>query len=171
MKLTNIQINGRIQLAEIIDNEVFALDTSLTTEDIIRQGSFRSLEGLKKEKVDNPVYANLVSSEKVICVGLNYPKHTAGIKMKDPDYPVLFNKFRDSLIPHNDQIIIHEGEDTYDYEGELVVVMGKRAFRIRRKKQKTMSSVIPSVMTLPAVMSRCVQVSGWPVRPCLLLPR
>ena len=77
MKLTNIQINGRIQLAEIIDNEVFALDTSLTTEDIIRQGSFRSLEGLKKEKVDNPVYANLVSSEKVICVGLNYPKHTA----------------------------------------------------------------------------------------------
>ena len=134
MKLTNIQINGRIQLAEIIDNEVFALDTSLTTEDIIRQGSFRSLEGLKKEKVDNPVYANLVSSEKVICVGLNYPKHTAGIKMKDPDYPVLFNKFRDSLIPHNDQIIIHEGEDTYDYEGELVVVMGKRAFRISKEE-------------------------------------
>ena len=133
MKLTNVLIDGKKRLAQITDGEVYLLKTSLTMDDVIKQGTCE-LEGVEKEKIDDPVYANLVESEKVICVGLNYPKHTAGIRMKTPDFPVLFSKFKDSLVPHDRNIIIHEGETTYDYEGELVVVMGKRAHRISKEE-------------------------------------
>ena len=54
--------------------------------------------------------------------------------MKDPDYPVLFSKFRDALISHQQQIQIYDDEDTYDYEGELVIVMGRPAFRVSREE-------------------------------------
>ena len=134
MKLTNVLVDGEKRLAQIADGEVYLLDTGLTMEDVIKRGNCGELAKTGREKISDPVYANLVEAEKIICVGLNYPKHTAGIRMKDPDYPVLFSKFRDSLVPHNRDIIIREGEDTYDYEGELVVVMGKRCYRVSKEE-------------------------------------
>ena len=134
MKLTSILLNGEKKPACLEDGEIYVLKTSLTLEDVIRQGNCCRLENVEKEKVNEPVYANMIGSEKIICVGLNYPKHTAGIRMKDPDYPVLFSKFRDSLVGHQEDIIIHNNETTYDYEGELVVVMGKRAFQVSREE-------------------------------------
>ncbi len=134
MKLTNVLVNGEKRLARVDEGKVYLLKTSLSMEDVLAQGNCQELENAEAELINNPVYANLVESEKIICVGLNYPKHTAGIKMKDPDYPVLFSKFRDALIPEKADIIIHSNETTYDYEGELVVVMGKRAFQVSKEE-------------------------------------
>jgi 2-keto-4-pentenoate hydratase/2-oxohepta-3-ene-1,7-dioic acid hydratase in catechol pathway len=66
--------------------------------------------------------------EKIVCVGLNYRRHAKEIKLPIPQYPVLFSKFNSALSGHNGAIKLPvEVATKFDYETELVVVMGKKA--------------------------------------------
>ena len=75
-------------------------------------------------------YGPLVSRpEKIVCVGLNYRKHAAETKMPIPKAPVLFNKFNNSLAEHRCKLKLPPAEvaTKFDYEVELVIVIGKEA--------------------------------------------
>jgi 2-keto-4-pentenoate hydratase/2-oxohepta-3-ene-1,7-dioic acid hydratase in catechol pathway len=65
---------------------------------------------------------------KVIAVGLNYKSHLG--ERPEPEYPGLFTKLPSSLIAHGEDIVIPSDAENIHYEGELVVVMGKRAKNI-----------------------------------------
>ncbi|HEX7284545.1 MAG TPA: fumarylacetoacetate hydrolase family protein [Candidatus Angelobacter sp.] len=66
--------------------------------------------------------------EKIVCVGLNYRKHAQEIGAPVPKEPVLFNKFNTTLNHHNGTIKLPvEMAKKFDYEVELVMVMGKEA--------------------------------------------
>lgn len=66
--------------------------------------------------------------EKIVCVGLNYRRHAKEINLPIPQYPVLFSKFNNALSGHNGAIKLPvEVAAKFDYETELVVVMGKKA--------------------------------------------
>ena len=67
---------------------------------------------------------------KVFCVGLNYRDHVTETKRDIPDYPVLFPKFASSLIGPYDDIVLPPESAQVDYEGELVVVIGRPGRRI-----------------------------------------
>mgnify|MGYP000340490348 CR=1 FL=1 len=81
---------------------------------------------LKEEDVIfGPVVTN---PEKIIMVGLNYRKHAAEIKMALPTSPVLFNKFNNALLGHNRTLHLPtKVSSQFDYEVELVIVIGKTA--------------------------------------------
>jgi 2-keto-4-pentenoate hydratase/2-oxohepta-3-ene-1,7-dioic acid hydratase in catechol pathway len=64
---------------------------------------------------------------KIICVGLNYQRHALESQMPIPKTPVLFSKFSNALAAHREAVPLPEVASEYDYEVELVVVMGKRA--------------------------------------------
>lgn len=64
---------------------------------------------------------------KIICVGLNYKKHAEESNMAIPEFPVLFNKFNNSLAAHNEEISLPEDSKENDYEAELAIVIGKNA--------------------------------------------
>jgi len=64
---------------------------------------------------------------KIICVGLNYRRHAAESGMATPTTPVLFSKFNNTLAAHGDIIPLNPLAEQYDYETELVVVIGRRA--------------------------------------------
>ncbi|MBR0385202.1 MAG: fumarylacetoacetate hydrolase family protein, partial [Erysipelotrichaceae bacterium] len=134
MKLTRIEVNGEKHLAQVLENEVYDLNDTRTMEEVMTSEALAELESKEGNLVTDPYYVNLTSPKKIICVGLNYPKHTAGIRMKDPDYPLLFSKFQDTLIPHQADIEIYSYEDSYDYEGELVVVIGRDGFQIPKNE-------------------------------------
>ena len=69
--------------------------------------------------------------EKIICVGLNYRKHAKELGMEPPSQPVLFNKYNNALNSHNGAIKLPiELATKFDYEVELVVVMGKEGKNI-----------------------------------------
>jgi 2-keto-4-pentenoate hydratase/2-oxohepta-3-ene-1,7-dioic acid hydratase in catechol pathway len=74
-------------------------------------------------------YGPLVTRpEKIVCVGLNYRKHAKEVAMAIPKAPVLFNKFNNSLNWHNGKIKLPtELATKFDYETELVIVIGKEA--------------------------------------------
>ena len=66
-----------------------------------------------------------VEPSKVIAVGLNYKSHIGG--RAAAEYPGLFAKFPTSIIAHDQDIIIPPDATNLHYEGEMVVVIGKRA--------------------------------------------
>ena len=84
-------------------------------------GAFSAEEGIS--------YAPLVGRpEKIVCVGLNYRRHAAEIGQPIPKQPVLFSKYNVALNAHGGTIELPVGiARKFDYEVELVIVMGKLA--------------------------------------------
>lgn len=66
--------------------------------------------------------------EKIVCVGLNYRRHAAELGVPPPKQPVLFNKYNTALNHHGGTIRLPvEAARKFDYEVELVMVMGREA--------------------------------------------
>ena len=66
----------------------------------------------------------LFDAEKVICVGVNYPKrHPVHGEVPPPDSIFLFNKWEGALVGHLEPLIQPPAPaaDSFDYEGELVL--------------------------------------------------
>ena len=70
---------------------------------------------------------------KIICVGLNYADHSAESGFKQPDYPTLFARFASSLIGHGAPLVRPTVSEQFDYEGELVAVIGRGGRNIARE--------------------------------------
>jgi 2-keto-4-pentenoate hydratase/2-oxohepta-3-ene-1,7-dioic acid hydratase in catechol pathway len=69
----------------------------------------------------------VTNPEKILMLGFNYRKHAIEAKQPIPTSPVLFNKYNNALSGHKGVINLPLGAKKYDYEVELVVVMGKMA--------------------------------------------
>lgn len=68
---------------------------------------------------------------KIFCVGRNYRAYHEVKEDGRPDWPSIFPRFTDSFSSHNQPIIRNSDDgDQLDYEGELVVVIGKTARHI-----------------------------------------
>jgi 2-keto-4-pentenoate hydratase/2-oxohepta-3-ene-1,7-dioic acid hydratase in catechol pathway len=70
---------------------------------------------------------------KIICVGLNYRKHAEETNAAIPEYPILFNKFNNTLTGHNHEVPLPKVSQKVDYEAELVIVIGKTAKYISKE--------------------------------------
>ena len=73
------------------------------------------------------------SGEKILCVGLNYLDHIAESPYKQPEYPTFFPRVRSSLVAHEQPIVKPRVSDQFDYEGELVAVIGREGRHIARE--------------------------------------
>jgi 2-keto-4-pentenoate hydratase/2-oxohepta-3-ene-1,7-dioic acid hydratase in catechol pathway len=64
--------------------------------------------------------------DKIICLGLNYRDHAAEAGLDLPVSPMLFAKYRNSLIGPTSPIVLPAASTAVDYEAELAVVIGRR---------------------------------------------
>lgn len=66
---------------------------------------------------------------KIICLGLNYLDHVKEGPQKDniPKFQSIFFRMQTSLVPPGHALLRPKKSIQFDYEGELVVVIGKRA--------------------------------------------
>lgn len=69
-----------------------------------------------------------VEPSKVIAIGLNYHSHLKG--RPAPEKLGVFSMFPTSIIGLDDEIVIPPDTESVHYEGELVVVLGKKAKNI-----------------------------------------
>ena len=69
---------------------------------------------------------------KCFCVGVNYPERNAEYKdgAEPPGYPSLFVRFPESLVGPNQPLVRPPESAELDYEGEIVLVIGKAGRRI-----------------------------------------
>ncbi len=136
MKLYNLLVGGEQHLAA--DNgsgirDLTAAGFPLNMDKLIRSNAISEAESYLDQApvISNPVFSNVVNTPgKLVCVGLNYRKHAEQAKMQTYDAPALFSKFPDALAPCGAEVELPPWESTYDYEAELVIVIGKKAWGI-----------------------------------------
>lgn len=75
----------------------------------------------------------VVAPAKAIAVGLNYVDHATESPYKDaPKYPVLFHRYPQSWVAHGAALVRPHVSSQFDYEGEMVIVIGKPGRYIAR---------------------------------------
>ncbi|MFC0561662.1 fumarylacetoacetate hydrolase family protein [Halalkalibacter alkalisediminis] len=155
MKLLTFKEDSKLKLGIKTDKGVLdvekaasALSTAapVTIAEVIEnEGSLEVLDALVKAALEQQSQSYFLNEEelqlgpavpkpgKMICVGLNYRKHAEESNMPIPDYPVLFNKFDNTVAAHNEVIHLPFNSKENDYEAELVIVVGKKAKRIAQE--------------------------------------
>jgi len=76
------------------------------------------------------------SGQKIVCIGVNYAKRNAEYKdgSEAPKYPSVFLRYLDSFVGHGQNMVRPPESDKLDYEGEIVIIIGKGGRRIPRNE-------------------------------------
>ena len=76
----------------------------------------------------------ILTGEKIACIGVNYANRNAEYKDNSdlPPYPSLFLRYLGSFTGHNQNIVRPPESDKLDYEGEIVIIIGKPGRRIAK---------------------------------------
>lgn len=81
---------------------------------------------------------------KIVCIGRNYVAHAAELGNEVPQEPLIFLKPPSSLIRTGDPIVIPADVGEVHYEGEIGVVIGRRASRVGEDEALAhVSSIVP----------------------------
>jgi 2-keto-4-pentenoate hydratase/2-oxohepta-3-ene-1,7-dioic acid hydratase in catechol pathway len=150
MKLVNFKVGEQIHLGikleqGILDVEqaaaAYSLEIPTNMEQVIAESekSLSQLAALTKKEVqflpeEKIVYAPcVIKPEKIVCIGLNYISHAKECNIDIPTSPVLFSKFNNALAAHNEAIPLPKAAKKFDYEAELVIVIGKKAVDVSKE--------------------------------------
>lgn len=133
MKLLMYYEQNEIYVGIVSEENVIV--TGIKADDFLREGltGYEKLRQMNTQNLDKIPIADLKvaptvpTPSKIICVGLNYRKHAAESGMAEPEYPLLFSKFNNSIAGDGDLVPMAEDWRQVDYEAELVVVMGRTA--------------------------------------------
>ncbi|MDQ7094374.1 fumarylacetoacetate hydrolase family protein [Desulfosporosinus sp. PR] len=134
---------GVINLLEAA--KYFNLSIPLTMSEAI-EGGEEALSLLKKiaddcekegviQSEESLVYGPcVINPEKILCVGINYKKHALETNTPFPSSPIIFSKFNNALSGHKNVITLPASAKSFDYEAELVIVMGKTANNVKEEE-------------------------------------
>lgn len=136
MRFAAFQSNGRPALGLRLDQEIVNLTAEglpATLDELLRAGPAGLAEAKRagaSARSRLPIsdidwLPPLQSPSKAIAVGLNYVDHAAEGNFDPPKYPVLFHRFPSSWVGHKQPLVRPHVSTQFDYEGELLVVIGK----------------------------------------------
>ena len=97
----------------------------------------------------------------IICIGLNYADHIAETSLATHDFPEIFMKALNALAGNHDTITIEDETFHYDYEGELVIIIGKSGKNISPEKAIEHILGIPLAMTYLPVHYNLEALNGF----------
>lgn len=73
---------------------------------------------------------------KIVCLGLNYRSHVEETKLPLPTVPLIFLKPSTAVIGPDDEIVLPRLSRRVDYEGELGMVIGRKAKDVPEDKAR-----------------------------------
>ena len=137
-RLATYAVNGEIEYGAVTDGGIVELsarfgDQYPTLREVIAAGALARLaEDAAGRAADHPLDAvtwlpPIPQPEKIICIGVNYPDRNAEYKdgQDAPKYPSMFMRTPRSFVGHNTPLVRPRASMQLDYEGELVLVIGK----------------------------------------------
>lgn len=71
---------------------------------------------------------------KVVAIGANYRSHCMEVGQPIPDEPMVFFKPSTSVVGPDAVLVRPEGVERFDYEAEVGIVIGRRAFKVSREE-------------------------------------
>ena len=75
--------------------------------------------------------------EKILCVGLNYLSHIKEGGREPPEKPIIFTRYPNSQVGHGQAMERPNASITFDYEGELAVIIGKRCRHVKKADRQS----------------------------------
>ena len=144
MKIVGFEANNKVRLGVVDGDNVIdiqAVDASVPSDlgDYLRahNGDLKPLAAIAAKA---PAAARIplaglkfalpvARPGKIICLGLNYLDHVKEGPQKDniPKFQSIFFRMLTSLTPHLTPLLRPKKSIQFDYEGELIVIIGKRA--------------------------------------------
>lgn len=146
MKLTQFYRDGKAALGIVTDCGIVdvaaeaakrGVNAPATMMEAIAAGDLSALKELAEgascfaEGAAAPV---VTGNDKILCIGLNYRRHAKECNLPLPPAPVLFNKFSNALAADGNSIFLDPAYKEYDYEAELVAIIGKPARNVTEEE-------------------------------------
>jgi 2-keto-4-pentenoate hydratase/2-oxohepta-3-ene-1,7-dioic acid hydratase in catechol pathway len=137
-RIATYSVNGTTRYGAVVDGGIVDLSARFGTEfatlrEVIAAGSLTKLaeEGARRSP-DYPLDAitwqpPIPAPEKIICIGVNYPDRNAEYKdgQDAPKFPSMFMRTPRSFVGHLSPLVRPRVSPQLDYEGEVVLVIGK----------------------------------------------
>ena len=143
MKLLSYETRGKVSYGALSGNGVVDLGARLAKEfptlrDLIAGDALGRAADLVAKVAPDVVLADLrflppiPNAEKFLCIGVNYGNRNAEYKdgTEQPKYPSLFPRFPGSFVGHREKLLRPPESAQLDYEGEIVIVIGRGGRRI-----------------------------------------
>jgi len=146
MKFLSFEHEGVASFGAVTDNGVVDLGKQhpdvACLRDALRAGRLDELAGEAASAEADIALADvsflpvIPNPEKIICIGVNYTNRNAEYKdgSEAPKYPSVFMRSRESLVGHQQLLMDPPESDQLDYEGEIVIIIGKEGRRIAQNK-------------------------------------
>ena len=114
-------------LPKTIEDFIIDQEAQKTSETLLKKAKNGEIESASLSLSRVQLLAPIASPPKILCLGLNYVTHVAETKATRPDEPVIFMKPHTAITGPNQKIIKRPFVKELDYEGELAVIIGKKA--------------------------------------------
>lgn len=123
MKFVRYKHNDQISYGYLEGNKIIELEN-----DFIEDQRFKE-SGNAHDTSDVQLLAP-VEPGKIVAIGLNYLKHAQERGKETPDEPMQFLVSPTAVIGDGDTIVLPTTENRIDFEAELAIVIGKRAYKL-----------------------------------------
>src|SRR6266851_6439441 len=137
-RLATYSINGSTSYGAVTDTGIIDLSARFgkdypTLHEVIAAGALMKLaEQAVRHAPDHALDAiawlpPIPAPEQIICIGVNYPDRNAEYKdgSDAPKYPSMFMRTPRSFVGHNTPLVRPRASTQLDYEGEVVLIIGK----------------------------------------------
>src|ERR1700684_1487288 len=137
-RLATYSVDGSPKYGAVVDGGIADLSAQFGTEyptlrEAIAAGALTKLaEAAARRSPDHALDAitwlpPIPAPEKIICIGVNYPDRNAeyGDGQDAPKYPSMFMRTPRSFVGHQTPLVRPRASAQLDYEGELVLIIGK----------------------------------------------
>ena len=137
-RIASFSINGATRYGAVTEHGIVDLSARFaadfpTLREVIAAGALtRLVEDASRRSPDHALDAitwqpPIPSPEKIICIGVNYPDRNAEYKdgQDAPKFPSMFMRTPRSFVGHLTPLVRPRASSQLDYEGEVVLVIGK----------------------------------------------
>jgi 2-keto-4-pentenoate hydratase/2-oxohepta-3-ene-1,7-dioic acid hydratase in catechol pathway len=143
MRVLSFIAGGKPGIGLAVDGGVVDCTEEAGTSDLFELLQAGRLESLGSRatapadhRIDEIGFRPLIGNPaaKFLCIGINYRPHMLEMGRELPPHPVVFVRFASSLVGHGEGMVRPRESERYDFEGELAVIIGKRARRVSKER-------------------------------------
>ncbi|MBR0717461.1 fumarylacetoacetate hydrolase family protein [Bradyrhizobium liaoningense] len=137
-RLATYSVKGVTKYGAVVDGGIVDLSARHakdypTLREVIAAGKLQDLADAAAGRAPDHAIGDIIwlppvpAPEKIICIGVNYPDRNAEYKdgQDAPKYPSMFMRSPRSFVGHDTPLVRPRASNQLDYEGEIVLVIGK----------------------------------------------
>ena len=144
MKLASYMTDGKSAFGVVTGDGVITLNDRLrarylSLRDALAGGALEEIRTTAKSarpdrKLSEVRFLPAIPNpEKILCVGINYKSHAAEHGQEAPKLPNIFTRFVNTLVAHGGEMIRPKVSTSFDFEGELAVIIGRGGRHIKQE--------------------------------------